>query len=49
VDLTSGAPGDTDPSAGAIYGFVGYDFAADKTWLDITLIEKTTGRGQSGK
>jgi hypothetical protein len=44
VDLISGAPGDTDPSAGTIYGFVGYDFAADKVWLDINLISKTSGR-----
>jgi hypothetical protein len=49
VDLTNGNAGDTDTSAGEIFGLVGYDFAADKTWLDITLIEKTTGRGQSGK
>jgi hypothetical protein len=44
VDLTSGAPGDTDPSAGEMFGFVGYDLAGDKTWLDINLIQKTSGR-----
>jgi hypothetical protein len=44
VDITSGAAGDTDASAGAMYGFVGYDFAADKTWLDIYLYPKTSGR-----
>ena len=44
VDLISGAPGDTDPNAGTIYGFVNYDLPGDKVWLDINLIPKTSGR-----
>jgi hypothetical protein len=49
VDLKTANAGDTDTSAGAIYGFVGYNFDEDTTWLDITLTEKSSGRGQSGK
>ncbi|MDQ1371771.1 MAG: hypothetical protein QG582_686 [Candidatus Thermoplasmatota archaeon] len=44
VDMTQGAPGDTDASAGTIYGIVGYDFAKELSWLDITLLEKKSGR-----
>ena len=44
VDITQGAPGDTDPSAGTIYGIVGYDLANNMSWLDITLMAKNTGR-----
>jgi len=44
VDLKSGAPGDTDPSAGAIFGFVGYDFVTETSWVDMVLIEKPNGR-----
>lgn len=43
-NLISGAPGDTDASAGTIHGFVGYDFAEDKVWLDIFLYPKEKGR-----
>jgi hypothetical protein len=44
VDITQGAPGDTDPSAGTIYGIVGYDLANNMSWLDITLTAKNSGR-----
>ena len=44
VDITQGAPGDTDTSAGTIYGIVGYDFANEVSWLDITLLAKKSGR-----
>ena len=44
VDITTGAPGDTDASAGSIYGFVGYDFASNMSWLDMELIAKKSGR-----
>lgn len=44
LQMTQGAPGDTDASAGTIYGFVGYDFAENMSWLDITLIAKKSGR-----
>ncbi|MGD9962829.1 MAG: hypothetical protein AB7S97_02895 [Thermoplasmata archaeon] len=44
VDITQGAPGDTDASAGTIYGIVGYDFANEMSWLDITLLAKKSGR-----
>jgi hypothetical protein len=44
VDITHGAAGDTDPSAGAICGFVGYDLENDMSWLDMYLYAKKTGR-----
>lgn len=44
VDITAGSPGDTDTTAGTMYGFVGYDFASDTTWLDMYLYPKTSGR-----
>lgn len=44
VDITQGAPGDTDVSAGTIYGIVGYDLANEMSWLDITLLAKKSGR-----
>ncbi|MEW5748458.1 MAG: hypothetical protein AB1793_06715 [Candidatus Thermoplasmatota archaeon] len=44
VQMTQGAPGDTDTSAGTIYGIVGYDLASNISWLDITLLAKKTGR-----
>jgi hypothetical protein len=44
VDITNGAPGDSDSSSGKIYGIVGYDFASDKSWLDMYLYSKKAGR-----
>ena len=44
VDLTSHASGDTDSSAGAIYGFVGDDFVNNVSWLDLFLLPKEKGR-----
>ena len=44
VDLTSGAAGDTDPTAGTIYASVGYDLGSDVCWLDMFLYPKTSGR-----
>lgn len=44
VDITQGAPGDTDTSAGKIYGFVQYDLGNEKSSLDIYLAAKKSGR-----
>lgn len=44
VQMTQGAPGDTDDTAGTIYGFVGYDLDENLSWLDITLLAKKSGR-----
>ncbi len=48
VDITDGAEGDTAGESGTIYGFVGYDFSVDKTWIDVELLPKENGRGSSG-
>lgn len=44
VDLTTPNLGDSNEDAGEIFGEVGYDFAAEKTWVDLTLYPKNNGR-----
>ncbi len=48
VDVTQGAPGDKDTSAGTIYGLVGYDLDNEMSWIDIELVDKDHGRDSSG-
>lgn len=48
VDIVFGDPMDVDSSAGAIFGFVTVDAAADLSYLDLQLTEKSNGRGGSG-
>jgi hypothetical protein len=49
VDITTGAAGDTSPTSGEIFATVGYDFAAESSFLVLELLPKEHGRGISGK
>jgi len=44
VDITSHSAGDTDASAGSMYGFVSDDYANQVFWLDMFLYPKNSGR-----
>ena len=47
VDIRFGDPTDTDPTAGAIFGFVTVDDEQNLSYLDLELTAKSGGRGGS--